>query len=201
MVAELVELSAEQRNLPPAAYKKADLSRRAAGRIIALMDESLILSACTGESREFCHEMKGDSYQFFAGFTTGDAKSKVAEEAMDVPTVSQRQAPMIQKVLKTVEVMTQEIVDRVAGPHHEYVDVPYANPIVQTAQKTVEVPQVQYLGQINNVSLVMQCQIPTIQAVQETMEVPHVHFLDPEVDVPVMMQKRGAAGAKSGASR
>ena len=42
MVAELVEVSAEQRNLPPAAHKNADGSRRAAGRIIALMDESLI---------------------------------------------------------------------------------------------------------------------------------------------------------------
>ena len=80
--------------------------------------------------------MKGDSYRFVAGFTTGDAKSKVIEEAMDVPAMSQRQTPMIQKMLKTVEVMTQEIVDPVARPYHEYVDVPYANPIVQTAQKT-----------------------------------------------------------------
>ena len=59
-----------------------------------------------------------------------EARSKVAEEAMDVHAMSQRQAPMIQKVLKTFEVMTQEIVDPVARPYHEYVDVPYANPIV-----------------------------------------------------------------------
>ena len=30
--------------------------------ILALMDESLILSASTGEPREFCYEMKGDYY-------------------------------------------------------------------------------------------------------------------------------------------
>ena len=38
MVAERVEVSAEQRNLSPAAYKNADGSRRAAGRIIANME-------------------------------------------------------------------------------------------------------------------------------------------------------------------
>ena len=118
MVAERMELSAEQRNLPPAAYKNADGSRRAAGRIItsaeyeketkgneqqatqakeyavnlegelqkvcegilALMDESLILSASTGEPREFYYEMKGDYYRFLAECVTDDAKSKVAEE-------------------------------------------------------------------------------------------------------------------------
>ena len=76
------------------------------------------------------------------------------------PAMSQRQAPMIQEVLKTVEVMTQEIVDPVARPYHEYVDVPYANPIVQMAQKTVEVPQVRYIGKINDVSVVRQGQVP-----------------------------------------
>ena len=38
MVAERVEVSAEQRNLPPAADKNADGSRRAAGRITANME-------------------------------------------------------------------------------------------------------------------------------------------------------------------
>ena len=96
--------------------------------ILALMDEGLILSASTGEPREFCYEMKGDYYRFF----------------VDVSMVSQRQAPMIQKERKTVEVpqvMTQETVVPVTRPYPEYVDVPYANPIVvQTVGKTVEVP-------------------------------------------------------------
>ena len=98
MEAERVEHSVEQKNLQPAAYKNADGSRRASGRIItsmecakgneqqaiyakeyavnlevelqkvrdsilALMDESLILSASTGEPRDFCYEMKGDYYR------------------------------------------------------------------------------------------------------------------------------------------
>ena len=173
MVAERMELSAEQRNLPPAAYKNADGSRRAAGRIItsveyeketkgneqqatqakeyavnlegelqkvcegilALMDESLILSASTGEPREFYYEMKGDYYRFLAECVTDDAKSKVAEE-VTIP---------------------------VARPYPEHLDVPCANPIVQTVQKTVEVPQVQYIAKIGDVSVMRQSQVPAIQ--------------------------------------
>ena len=60
----------------------------------------------------------------------------------------------------------------------EYVDVPRASLIVQTTQKTMEVPQVQYIDQIVDLPVVMQCQIPAIQAVQKAVEVPQVQFLD-----------------------
>ena len=60
-----------------------------------------------------------------------------------------------------------------------------ANPIVQTMQKTVEVPRMQYIGKIDDVSVVVQCQIPTVQAVQKAMEVPQFRFRDRVDDVPV----------------
>ena len=117
------------------------------------------------------------------------AAYKNAEEAMDVPAMSQRQAPTIQKVPKTVEVTTQEIVDPVARPFHEYVDVPYASPIVQTAQRTVEVPQVRYNGKINDVSVVRQGQVPTFRTAQRTVEVPQVQLPDRVADVPVVSRR------------
>ena len=172
--------------------------------ILALMDESLILSAKTGEPREFCYEVKGDYYRFLVG----------------VSMVSQRQAPTIQKERKTVEVsqvqyideiikrveeilqvMTQEMVVPVRRPYPEYVDVPYANPIVQTVEKTVEVPRVQYIDWIVDLPVVMQRQIPTIQAVQVTVEVTHVQFIDPAVDVPAVMQRQGPPETSAGAHR
>ena len=48
---------------------------------------------------------------------------------------------------------------------------------IQKAQKTVEVPQVQYIGETVHVPVVNQRLIPTIQAVQETEEVPQVQVL------------------------
>ena len=69
-------------------------------------------------------------------------------------------------------------------------DGPCANPIVQTMQKTVEVPQMQYIGKIDDVSVVVQCQIPTVQAVQKAVEVPQFRFRHRVDDVPVVMQRQ-----------
>ena len=55
-------------------------------------------------------------------------------------------------------------------------------------QKTVAVPQVQHIGKIVDVPIVMQRQVPTIQTVQKT-EVPQVQF-DRVVDVPVVLQRQ-----------
>ena len=97
--------------------------------ILALMDENPIPSAGTGEPKAFYSKKKDDCYRFPAERATGDAK---------------RQAPMIQKVLKTAEV-----------------------------------PQVQYMGEIGDVSVVTQRSVPTTQTAQTTGEVPDVQFLDP----------------------
>ena len=72
-----VDLSAEERKLLSVAHTSAIGSRRGAWRIItsveqkeiydgilALMDENLILSACTGEPKAFYFEKKDDYYRF-----------------------------------------------------------------------------------------------------------------------------------------
>ena len=56
--------------------------------------------------------------------------------------------------------------------------------------KNIEVPQVQYVGKIGDVSVVRQGQVLTIRTVQKTVEVPQDQFLDPEVDVPVVVQRQ-----------
>ena len=66
--------------------------------ILALMDKNLIPSASTGELKVFYYKMKGDHYRFLAEFATGDTKSKVTNEAADVPVMLQRQVPVIRSV-------------------------------------------------------------------------------------------------------
>ena len=129
---------------------------------LALKDKNSVSSTSAGESSELYFKTKDDYYQDLSEFVTDDAKSQVAEEVM---------AP-------------------VARPYPEYLDVPCTNSIVQTMQKTVEVPQMQYIGKINDVSVVLQYQVPTIRTVQRTVEVPQVRSLDRVADVPVATQRR-----------
>ena len=88
------------------------------------MDENLIPSASTREPKAFYSEKKDDYYRFLAERATGEAK---------------RQAPMIQKVLKTVEASQMQnsdtIVDLVVVTQRRI-------PTIQTAQRTVEVPKI-----------------------------------------------------------
>ena len=74
--------------------------------LLVLMDKNLIPSASAGELKVFYYKMKGDHYRFLAEFTTGDTKSKVTNEAADVPVMLQRQVPVIRSVRKTVEDFT-----------------------------------------------------------------------------------------------
>ena len=56
-------------------------------------------------------------------------------------------------------------------------------PTIQAAQKTEELPQVQFLDRVMG-------SVPTIQTVQQTVEVPEVQFPDRAADVPVSMQRQ-----------
>merc|ERR1711998_382866 len=49
--------------------------------ILGLLDGSLISKATTGESKVFYQKMKADYYRYIAEFTSGDAKTKAAENA------------------------------------------------------------------------------------------------------------------------
>ena len=148
--------------------------------ILALMDESLILSASTGEPKVFYYKTTGDYYRILAWCAAGDPKSKVAKDAVDEPVVLQRQAPMIQEVLKTVEFPKVQYVD-------EIVDVPVVAqsqvPIVRTVQKTVEVPQSQFPDLVVDVPVVMQRQVPQERILERIVE---------NTDVPVDVRTRPA---------
>ncbi|KAI4385043.1 hypothetical protein MLD38_003113 [Melastoma candidum] len=50
--------------------------------IMVVIDEDLIPSASTGESKVFCYKMKGDYYRYLAEFKAGDEKKEVADLSM-----------------------------------------------------------------------------------------------------------------------
>ena len=136
--------------------------------IFAPMDTNLTPSASTGEPKVFYCKLKGDYYRFLAEFPTGDAKSKVAGDVVDVPAVLQRQVPMSQRVRKTVEV-----------PQVQYIGEIVDEPVVmqgqvsttQTVQKTVEVSQVQFPDRVADVLVVSQRHVPGPLIQEEIVEV------------------------------
>merc|ERR1711916_74501 len=57
---------------------------------------------------------------------------------------------------------------------------------VQTVQKTVEVPQLQFIDKVVDIPVEAQRQIPMVQTVQKTIEIPQLQYIDKVVDVPVV---------------
>jgi len=50
-------------------------------KILGALDDHLIEEATTGESKVFYQKMKADYYRYIAEYTTGDAKTKAADDA------------------------------------------------------------------------------------------------------------------------
>ena len=98
--------------------------------------------------------------------------------------------PFVQKEEQSYpvpQVLTQEVTVSVVQLYPEYLDVPYANPIMQAVEKTVAFPRVQYTDRIAGVLVAAQCRVPTIQ---RTEAVPQVQFLDRTAGVPVVTQRQ-----------
>ena len=146
------------------------------------MDENLIPSASTGEPRAFYSEKKDDYYRSLAERATGDARSK----AVDVPMVSERKAPMIQKVLKTVEVPQMQYSDRI-------VDSPVVTQCrvstIQLVHKTVDMPQVQFLDRVLNAPVSTQRHMPQkqiLECIVEETDIPVPHVMEKTIDQKCM---------------
>ena len=63
-------------------------------------------------------------------------------------------------------------------------------PAIQSAHKTVETPQIQFIGSVVDVPVMAQRQVLSVQSVQKMVEVPQIHFIDKSVDAPVNMQRQ-----------
>lgn len=51
--------------------------------ILKVLDEHLITSASTGESKVFYHKMKGDYHRYLAEFATGDKRDACADKSLE----------------------------------------------------------------------------------------------------------------------
>ena len=147
--------------------------------ILVLMDKNLIPSASTGESKMTHYTRVSDYNRYLAGLAAVEAKSKVDK---DVLVVLQRQVPVIQQVLKTVEFPQVQYVDEIIEERIvEKIDVPV--PFVK--EEIIDV-----VKQIPQERLVEETGVPVPRVAEKTVEVPQVQFHDRVVEVPVATQRQ-----------
>ena len=130
--------------------------------ILARMDKKLIPPPSSGESKVFL--LQGDYHRYLAEFATGEAKSKAGEDAC----VAYAEAT---KIAEKDLVVTHPV--RLAMALHDLDDIPVVTqrqiPMVQTVQKTKEIPQLQCVDRVVDNSGV---QVPRVQVVEKTVEIP-----------------------------
>ena len=69
-------------------------------------------------------------------------------------------------------------------------ECPVSRPLMEeTMQKTVDVPQIQFIDRAVDVPVFMQRQVPIVQKVQKIEEVPQAQSTDNVMDVPMDMQR------------
>ena len=150
-------------------------SRRAAWRIIARVEQKDAQQAThereyagkvEAELPEICDSILALKDKNFVSSTTAGVSNKLYFKT---------KGDYYQDLAKSV---TGDAKSKVAErPYPEYLDVQYVNPIVQTMEKTVDVPQMQYIGRIDDVSVVMQCQIPPFKLCRKRWKCHKFNFM------------------------
>ena len=174
-----VELFVEGRNMLSVGDKNAVGSRRAAWRVVTSVEQKENIEGIEEQAafaRKFVVEVEAEHQKVCDGILVLTDENLFPSASTGEPKVLQRQAPMIQEVLKTVEFPRVQYVD-------EIVDVPVVAqsqvPIVRLVQKTVEVPQSQFPDRVVDVPVVNAKTGAARQVPQEQIRVVE------ETDVPV----------------
>ena len=135
--------------------------------VFVLMDKNLVSSVGTGVSKVLCFKMKGDYHRCLAGFATGDAKSKPAEESSP-ERVSERSeervvampVPQImEEIVEVIQLVRQErILERIV---EEIIDVPVPQVMEEITEFVKLLPQERV--QNRTVEQIVDVPVPQIQ--------------------------------------
>ena len=139
-------------------FKVEDELQKFRDGVLALMDKNLIPSAIAFESKMSHYAMAGGYYRHLAELAAVETKRKTAKDAceadaeatkiteksidevVEMSMVSQRQLPVTQQVLKTVEIPQVQHAGKISDVS---VVTQRVVPTFQTVQKTREAPQTQ----------------------------------------------------------
>merc|ERR1712122_408361 len=70
-------------------------------------------------------------------------------------------------------------------------------PMVQTVQKTIEIPQLQYIDKVVDVPVVQVVQVPQVQVVEKTVEIPQLQIVEKIVEIPEIQTVQGTQTSES----
>ena len=82
------------------------------------------------------------------------------------------------------------VVDMPGAAEHEHEVMEREVPVIRRVQRTAEVPKVEVIDKVRDLSRVRRGQVPNIQSTQKRVEVPRVQFIDMVGDDPTVMQRQ-----------
>ena len=174
------------RNPLSVAEKNAVGSRRAAWRVVTSVEQKENTEGIeeqAASARKFVVEVEAEHKKVCDGILALTDENLCPWASTGEPKALQRQAAMIQEVLKTVEFPQVQYVDEIV---HEPVVMRGQVPTTQTVQKTVEASQVQFPDRVADVPVVSRRHVPGPSIQGEIVEV--IRVVDSE-DLPLNISR------------
>ena len=133
-------------------------------------------------------------------FSQDRIQQRAVEQTIENPAISLAgmivEMPVTRKTQQLVNTHVQHVVDtvEVEKPKITELTVQRKKPIIQEKMnqvtKPIEIPQVQFLDEVDEIPVVAQRQIPIDQTVRKTVETPQLQVIDKVVDDPVVQVPR-----------
>ena len=130
-----------------------------------------------------------------------------SEHSLELAQLASRVASAmhVQHVVHTVEVERPRIiVQTVQEPIIQekillqFINKVIDNPIVvQTVQKTIEISQLQDIGEVVDVPVVLVAQVPRVKVVEEAVETPQLQIVKKTIEIPEIRMVRGTQTSES----
>ena len=195
------ETEANKQQAPSAreyVVKLEDELQKICDDIFELVDKSLAPLASAGQSRTIYCKPEGGVEAVLESAVMSSEKvpdtdrTRVLSILPRVSSDGDRYASQTGEIAGVLKQLKDETTADSNG-QKTVVDVPVVlqrqEAMIWEVQKTVEVPQVQRVDEINEVPVVVQCQVLTIRIVKKTAKARQVQFLDRMMDVPVVKQR------------
>ena len=111
----------------------------------------------------------------------------------------------VQHVVHTVEVERPRIIKQTVQEPIiqekillQFINKVIENPIVvQTVQKTIEISQLQDIGEVVDVPVVLVAQVPRVKVVEEAVETPQLQIVKKTIEIPEIRMVRGTQTSES----
>ena len=182
--------------------------------ILALMDNKLVPSVNTDETKVSYYRMTSDYFRYLAEFATGETKSKVDEDALDACVEAHKiaendlavtrhvrlamalntsvfQSEVFQNSDEASQMARVAFEDATTAPVIDIPAVTQQIPIDQIVQKTIEIRQLRCIGSVIDIPVVEVVQVPQAHVAEKTVEITQLDVVEKIVETPEIQTGHG----------